>query len=692
VRQVRAQLYETFDGLIDVTDITRYSGDAYAQRFLSRALAALAVRRLAKCSPAEAARFVTDGVGDQGLDAIAPLPEQGRVLLVQAKWSDKGTAGFDLDAAKALVDGLNRIDNELYEQFNQRAAELAQQARPLMTNDNAVLVVALMGTVGLAVPVREVLDNALAELNRYGAQYSVEILLAKDFYDQVHADLQPAPINLGVHLREWYQFNGPAQAFQGTVPAEDVAAWYEEHGTRLFEQNLRAPLPVTATNAEITQTLVTEPVNFWHFNNGITMIANKIVHQFESARAPHSRPVALAAEAVSIVNGAQTVRAIAQAMHEDGDAAANAVVSVKVIETGGSKDFGIRVSQAANRQNAIGPRDRVALDSVHEGIKANLRAELHKLYVIKRGEPVPPQETGCSLDELALAFACLHSNAEHCARVASSTENLWEQGPRGSYSVLFDREPSPQRAWRSVESMRVARRQVYESGQDLVGRAASVAEHGGFLATHIIARHLGVASIDDPDFDWEFEILEKIPPLVHEVLSRLLNGIDSAYGERAQIQATLQDPGRCQHLADLVLARLGDGSEVPVLASTVVERKPRRRNTVPLLVDKQMLEDGTSLEYYGAGDPERTALEPWLAQDERRRRATWVNDRSKPILWEYDKQQYSPSGLVGAMWALAEWADAPKANQGTQRWYPNGGDTSLWGLALKIHGQDEGAA
>lgn len=81
VTQVREQLHETFDGVIDDSDIAHFRGGNYEQRFLSRALAALAVRRVGKCSVAEAARFVTDGIADQGLDAIAPSPRAGRFCL-----------------------------------------------------------------------------------------------------------------------------------------------------------------------------------------------------------------------------------------------------------------------------------------------------------------------------------------------------------------------------------------------------------------------------------------------------------------------------------------------------------------------------------------------------------------------------------------------------------------------------------
>ncbi|WP_428934484.1 AIPR family protein [Streptomyces sp. ACT015] len=681
---MREQLHESFDGVIDDSDIVHFHGGDYEQRFLSRALAALAVRRVGKCGVAEAARFVTDGIADQGLDAIAPLPESGQALLVQAKWSDKGTATFDVSAAKAMVDGLNRIENELYDQFNQRAGALALEARPFIVNERATLVIALMGTAEPSPQAREVLDNALDEFNKHGARMSVDVLYAADFHDQIHADLRPEPICLDVRLDDWYQQKGPLEAFQGTVSAESVADWYETHGTGLFEQNLRAPLGTTPTNVEIGQTLTADPTKFWHLNNGITMICDFLTAKHDSAKSPQSRPTTLTVTGASIVNGAQTVRAVARAMHDDGEAAANATLSIKVINTHEDRKFGVQVSQAANRQNAIEQRDHIALEPVHQAIKANLRAELRKQYVIKRGEPIAP-ETSCSLDELALALACLHPDAEQAARAASSTENLWEQGPMGSHTLLFKREPSPQKVWRSVLTLRAARSAVYELGSGQNSREAATTEHGGLLITHLIFQHLGATTIDDPDFDWETEVLEKIPALVPDLVRRLTHEIVTRHGPRPQIRTAFQTAGTCQELAKHVLGDLVDGVAVPVPPAK--ERKQRRPNTVPLLVDRRVIKDGAPLRYVALNEPEREAMEAWLVEDERRRQATWVNHRTKSILWAYDEQQYSPSGLVSKMWADADWADRPVANQGTARWFTSD-DLSLWNLVQRIHSEE----
>ncbi|MFD3748185.1 AIPR family protein [Nocardia sp. NPDC058633] len=688
VTQVREQLHETFDGVVDDSDIAHHKGNGYEQRFLSRALAALAVRRLAKCSATEAASFVTDGIADQGLDAIAPLPDSGHVLLVQAKWSDQGSATFDVVAATKMVDGLNRIESELYQQFNERAATLAQEARPLLITGKTILVIALMGTVRPSPPALEVLQNALNEFNRHGARLSIEVLLAKDFHEQIHADLRPDPICLEVRLDDWYQQKGPLEAYQGTVAAELVADWFEGHGTALFEHNLRAPLGTTVTNAAIGQTLTSTPTTFWHLNNGITMICDGLEVRHDSAKSPQSRPTTLTVRGASVVNGGQTVRAVARAMHDDGETAANATLSIKIINTKGDKQFGIDVSQAANRQNAIEQRDHIALEPVHQAIKANLRAELRKHYVIKRGDQPPAPETGCSLDELALALACLHPDAEQAARASSSMENLWELGPKGSHTVLFHREPSPQKVWRSVLTLRAARSAVYEAGSELSselsGREAAVAEHGGSLITHLLFQHLGGASIDDPDFDWDSEVLEKIPALVPELVRRLAYQIELT-SPRREVRVMFKSATDCQDLAFQVLEQVADGIIIP--EPTAKLRKPRRRNTVPLLVDRRVIKEGTLLWYKGQTEPERRALEDWLIEDERRRQATWVNHRTKSILWAYDGQQYSPSGLVSKMWWDAGWDDRPVANQGTTRWHLADGHT-LWGLAQRIHRED----
>ena len=62
----------------------------------------------------------------------------------------------------------------------------------------------------------------------------------------------------------------------------------------------------------------------------------------------------------------------------------------------------------------------------------------------------------------------------------------------------------------------------------------------------------------------------------------------------------------------------------------------------------------------------------WLAADPRRGRATWVNSRSKPLLWEADGKQYSPSRLASHIREEALGKPFNNAVQGTRYWFVPG--------------------
>jgi hypothetical protein len=78
----------------------------------SRALAALAAVMLAGIPDEEAAKQVTDRMGDDGIDGFAVLRCQAGppvIYLVQAKWSAKGNYNLATDDVRTLVDGLRKL-------------------------------------------------------------------------------------------------------------------------------------------------------------------------------------------------------------------------------------------------------------------------------------------------------------------------------------------------------------------------------------------------------------------------------------------------------------------------------------------------------------------------------------------------------------------------------------------------------
>lgn len=695
-RQVRIALERDYEQHLDLGDVAALGEAERTPRVRSRALSALAVRAVTGFTAENAAACVIDGGKDQGLDAIAITTNPAHVYLIQSKWSDTGKAKLDRGAARDMVVGLDLIDQELFDRFNARGERLAEEASRLMFEEMApaTLVVALMGTDKPGPGATQMFEDARHKYNKNGPFLDVRYLHAEDLAQQVRADLAPAPLNLEIEMERWHKHDGLHESFQGIVRVEDIASWYQDHGSQLFHLNIRNPLGATRTNAGIIKTLMQSPASFWYFNNGITLLCDTIQARYRSQSAPQGGRVALTAVNASIVNGAQTVTAIAEAIKTDPGAAGHAYVSVRVIATQGVAAFAKDVTEATNLQNRVEPRDFVALDLVQSLIRDDLAAELDKEYTIKRGAPDPAPESGCSLAEGAAALACFHPDATHSSRLTKSPELLWERGVRGTYDVLFRTRPSAHQVWRSVLTVRAVRAALHESRSTREGRAAALAQHGAYVIAHLTMQLLGRDDIDEPGFDWDVEVLQRVPETANAVLAWLIHHIDAECSESAQIGRTLADAAQVSKLAGLVLRDARTAAAVPALQAAYVKvprpRKPRRPNTVPYLVTAQAIAEGTALVYDTPHSTEREAEEliSWLAADPRRRQATWTNDRKRPILWAADKTQYSPSGLISEMWRLAAWKKQPVANQGTTRWRIEGGET-LWELALRLQSAED---
>ncbi|MGC8918047.1 AIPR family protein [Streptomyces sp. PG2] len=460
--------------------------------------------------------------------------------------------------------------------------------------------------------------------------------------------------------------------------AEEVAEWAAS-GSSLFNLNIRNPLGRTPINNALIETLTQEPAYFWYFNNGITVLCDSVEKAQQNRRAPQHHPLTLTLHNASVVNGAQTVRSVAEALASD-DAAAQAQIGVRIIVTGAVEDFSRETTKATNRQNSVGARDFIALDPVQAAILEEMRAELGLEYSVRRSELEPPEEAGCSVVEAACALACAQNDSQYAARMGVSLDVLWERGSQGIYDVLFKPQPGAYLLWNAVQILREVRRALYGLRTRYEGRGAALTEHGVYLITHLVFRLLDTESIDEPDpgLEWYKASTPRTRELVEQLLPVVAASIDELYNERSQIRAVCSDIERCRELSAhvLQLVRTGDADKTPDKYKRArTQRKRRRPNAVSVLVDKQIVSDGDPLALKSRHPSEEEALRHWLAEDDRRSRATWVSHRTKPLLWAADGKQYSPSGLITRMWELAQWEKRPVANQGTARWTVATGET-----------------
>ncbi|MET8797681.1 AIPR family protein [Nocardia sp. NPDC004568] len=689
MRQVENALRRIYldTGLLDISDLDGRPASEVEPRVLSRALTAQAVRIVTGFGHADAALTVIDGASDQGIDAIAVVEgTDPHIYLVQAKWSKDGKAKSERTAVLELLAGLRLIDDGDFSPFNPRGRLLAERAHAVMTSGQVVVtqVVVLMRADPVSEGFTAALTTGEQEFNRHGDRLDHRIVLAQEVWASIRKDLRPEPVDLEVEMFPWFEITSPHPSFQGVVNAYDVARWTDS-GSDLFNLNIRNPLGRTLINNELIGTLTGEPANFWYFNNGITVLCESVDRTHQAIRAPQSRPLSLILHGASVVNGAQTVKSVAEAVAKN-DAAADAQVGVRIIVTGQSVEFAKRTTQATNRQNRVEARDFIALESVQAAIMEDLRAELGLEYSLRRSELEPPADAGCSVVEAACALACAHPDSQYAARIATTLDVLWERGSQGIYDVLFRPQPGAYLLWNAVLVLRAVQSNLHKMQGRFERRCVVLMDQGKYLLAHLVFRSLDTEGLHEPDpqLAWAERALKQIPDLLKDLVPQVAATIDELFGERAHMSVVCSDVGRCRDITEHVLR----GTDpLPAAAARKYRRtspqRPRRRpNAVTVLVDKAVLPEGAPLTLSNDYPVEAAALADWLAEDPQRARATWVPHRQRPILWAADGRQYSPSGLISHMWELARWAERPVANQGTTRWITETGE-SLADLAWR---------
>lgn len=676
VRQVRRALTQEFASLLDLTDVSAVPQRQQEGIFLTRALAAKAVQLVAGCTTTEAANAVTDGVDDNGIDAVLVSSETAEIWLIQARWSDTGRARFDSAGILRLLNGLRRLVNLRYDRFNSKFDPLVDQLDVALKAPNCRihLVLAAIGDTGISAEGQDLLSGAASDFNQVQEVLDYRFVGAADFHSAARRGALPEPVSVTATLSDgWHMNPTPYQTYLGTVGADELANWYEENGRRLFDQNVRYPLGLTSANRGVIDSLLNSPHEFWYFNNGVTVLCDS-VHADYFARRAVGQPVRLELVNARVVNGAQSVASVHHAYGLNPDAVMEARVSLRVICLDGAPaDLAQRITQATNTQNHVEPRDFAALDPQQALIRQDFALSLGKTYVLKRGELEPAPAAGCTVVEAAFALACAYPDAAMVARLGQDSNVLWSQDPRGIYTQLFRSPPTALQIWRSVGLMRGVRDALATLTAGLEGRDQVVADRADLLITHIAFQLTGNDGIDEPGDEWEARQQATLKR-TEALLFALIEQLSAQYGQYALLPRILRDEERCRRLASSVLESLKHGADrgLPHPGQSTRRRRP---NAVPLLVEHGRIEDGTQLVYRPNSAPEREALHEWLSESPERYLASWVNDHRKPLVWAVDEQRYSPTGLVFRIWEEARWAEHPAAVAGTRSWYVPGEGT-----------------
>jgi hypothetical protein len=674
MRFVGGYLTETYADLIDMEDLDPYHSVERDMRFLSRALAAQAVRILTECSAQDAAAAVTDGVDDHGIDAIAISPNGSDIWFVQAKWSNKGRAVLGEEGALKLVAGLRRLANRHYDGVNAKINRLLTRIDEALSSPRCTvhLVAALAGDGQLA-------HQAEQRLTRVGEEFGfdgrtpvkVHTLGLADFYSSARLHAAPVPVQITATITQgWHAVHTPYLAYVGSVPAGEAAAWFEGHGAHLLAPALRNARSDRIDQAIVEQ-LADEPEHFWYLSSGITLLCDSVQTQF-FARRMQGEPARLELKNARVINGASTLAAVAHAVAHHPATAEQALVPLRVICVDNAPESLLsQLTATSLTDSRTDFLDRVAADSQQLRIREEF-AELGKHYVFKRGAPPPAPSAGCTVQEAALVLACAHPDVSLTAYTSADLEYLFLPSPAGAYNRLFGLAPPGRQIWAAVQVHRLVQSALADITRTASPWRREVMEHGDLLISHLVFRSIG---LEDTEYwvqcaqqsqDWAAEWTK-------DTVSALASAAQDLYGQSVFLASVFTDAHKCRELAEAVSGELATLNQARVGRSAA--RVRRRPNSVSVLVDDGRIPDGTRLIYRPSSPLEEQVIGDWLRENPRRYLATWVNDRQRPLIWEADQQAYSPSGLVMHIWREARWGEAPVAVRGPASWYMPGEGT-----------------
>ncbi len=547
IQQIKAKLKSMFESAVDISD---YDGKSESERdsvFFTRALAAFVISATADIEPDIAGRCVTDGYNDNGLDAIYFDEREKILFLVQTKWHHEGNKSIERGDALKFIAGVKDLINTRFDNFNEkinnRSTEIINSLS--ITNTRIRLIIVHTGQASLGQHIERDLEDFLREMNDPTEVASYEILNQKKLYDIIASGSLGAPINLDVIMTDWGKMREPFSSYYGRVAATDVASWMNKYYPRIFEKNIRSFLSSTEINQGIVQTLLTEPDYFWYLNNGLTILCDTIKKK-PMGGINHDSGV-FECTNVSIVNGAQTVGAIATAYAKSATSIENVTVMVRFISLENCPDgFAARITRATNTQNRIETRDFISLDLEQQRLQTELQLENIE-YVYKSGYSVSDIKNGFDVTEATVALACSYSELSYTVHAKDKISLFWDDVSKSPYKSLFNSGLSIIKLWRLVQIHRLIENQLKPAGKRSErgkGRESMLPIHANRFLARQVFRHLELEKIDDPRIDID-NILKQVPSMTDYCVKITMDAVNEKYSD-SYLANLFRNKEKCQ--------------------------------------------------------------------------------------------------------------------------------------------------
>jgi len=226
------------------------------------------------------------------------------------------------------------------------------------------------------------------------------------------------------------------QSYLSVISGETLVQIYEDHGQKLFEQNVRTFLQFKGNvNKGLRNTIEFKPEMFFAYNNGITATAASIELDEKTGNLKKISNF-------QIVNGGQTTSAIYAAQKNSSLDVSGIAVQMKlsvVKKAEDQDDFISKVAEYANTQNKINNSDFFSNSPFHKDMKdyanrvyapaiGGSQRRTHWFYERVRGEYLNSQ--AYLKPEPKKKFLLENPKSQVVDKtLLSKTENLWRQKP-----------------------------------------------------------------------------------------------------------------------------------------------------------------------------------------------------------------------------------------------------------------------
>ena len=506
VNQIASKIKQTFVDKINMLDVPEYDQEKDI-KLLTRSLAAYAIYNHTACTPEEAANSVTDGGDDNGIDAVFYSQTLRELVIVQSKWIKSGSGEPDSGEILKFCTGVEDLINLNFDRFNSKISTRQNEIIAAMSafDTKYVLILAYTGDRGIAEHGQRRIDDLITKLNDAGESDVEELVKFKKLdqakiYTNLSKGLLSDPLDIEVGLHQWGKYSDPFGAYYGYISGEEILKLWEDNGRKLFNKNIRNVLGKTDVNDELQATIQNNPEKFWYFNNGITIISDRVEKSMIGGTNNDLGSFKLIN--ASVVNGAQTISTIGEIGPKYKDQVKKIFVLTRCISLQDTpSEFGNEVTKSNNRQNKIENRDFVSQDLEQIRLREEL-AHDGVTYNIARTNQFVKSKIAFDVDEATASLACASGQVSLAVQAKRELGKFYESLTKGIYKQIFN----PSTTGRYLLNCLVINRQVEkliaqktESLGRKSGKDYGILVHGNRMIASLVFDKIDVSKTDIMD-------------------------------------------------------------------------------------------------------------------------------------------------------------------------------------------------